>query len=272
MLPSALLVAGLLASVTVTVVDERDRALPGAKVEMLQLGQVKAHAFSNRQGVSEFGGLQPGSYYVRVSLDGFTTREVLLVASPDSPAATRVILPDESLLWYWMLISQAPSPSAGIRCPGPANRLEPALSASGESSGLEEGWVPVGFVVLKSTSDYGEARRVVDVAAQRLDIPVDLRKVEYDPEHGLTFPRDVCEADGGFPYPCYVARGRYDAGVYLSIERSDAYRANDSGCFSVIVASGDPSSPELAAALKQVRVEYPDAYVKSEKVYHGCIH
>ncbi len=121
----ALLAAALLTSITVTVVDEQDRALSSARVELLQLGQVKAQVFSNPQGVSEFVGLLPGSYYVRVNFDGFGTREVLLVASPDSPAATKVMLSEESLLWYWMLIGQVPSPAAGISCPGPAIRSEP---------------------------------------------------------------------------------------------------------------------------------------------------
>jgi hypothetical protein len=133
-------------------------------------------------------------------------------------------------------------------------------------------WIRVGFLIVRSTSDYAEARRVAERASSQLELPLDLRGLVYEPPHGLTWPREQCEKDPLYPYPCYVARGRFDPGVYLSVERSDAYATFTRGLFIVIAASGEPGSPELTSALARVREAYPDAYVKQERVYHGCMH
>ena len=147
------------------------------------------------------------------------------------------------------------------------------LAALGFTSADEEDlWVPVGFVILRSTSDYAEAKRVAEEAARRLEIPLNLRGLVHDAEHGLTWPKEVCAKGPLFPFPCYMARGRFDEGVYLSVELSDAYATFRPGLFIVIAASGVPGSSELAATLESARHEYPDAYLKQEKVYQGCIH
>jgi hypothetical protein len=133
-------------------------------------------------------------------------------------------------------------------------------------------WVRVGFLIIRSTPDYAEARRVAERASSQLELPLNLRGLTYERPHGLTWPREECEKDPLYPYPCYVARGRFDPGVYLSVERSDAYATFNAGLFIVIAASGEPGSPELASTLARVRKAYPDAYVKQERVYHGCLH
>ena len=133
-------------------------------------------------------------------------------------------------------------------------------------------WVPVAFVILRSTPGYAEARRVAEHAAFQLGIPLNLRGLIYDAGHGLTWPKAECDKDPLYPFPCYVARGRFDPGVYLSVERSDAYASFRPGYFVVIAASGEPGSAEVQASLTRVRAIYPDAYVKREKVYHGCMH
>ena len=133
-------------------------------------------------------------------------------------------------------------------------------------------WVTVGFVIVRSTTDYREARRIVDEAKDRLGIPVDLRGLVFDGEHGLTFSPEVCEKEALSPFPCYLARGRTDAGVYLSIERSDAYASFRPGYFLVFAANGDPESAELKATLAKVRGLFKDAYLKGGKVYQGCLH
>ena len=132
--------------------------------------------------------------------------------------------------------------------------------------------IPVGFLIIRSTPDYAEALRVAEQAASQIDIPLDLRGLVYDPAHGLTWPSEVCEKDPLYPFPCYVARGRFDPGVYLSVERSDAYATFKPGLFIVIAASGEPESSELRSSLARVKSAYPDAYIKPEKVYHGCMH
>ena len=146
----------------------------------------------------------------------------------------------------------------------------PALAETAEPE--PDVWVPVAFVILRSTPDYAEARRVAERAAAQLGARLDLRGLVFDPEHGLTWPKEECDKDSLYPFPCYVARGRFDPGVYLSVERSDAYASFQPGYFIVVAASGEPGSDEVASALGKARAAYPDAYVKQEKVYHGCMH
>jgi hypothetical protein len=134
--------------------------------------------------------------------------------------------------------------------------------------------IDVGFLVIRSTPDYDEALRVVRQASSSFEIPVDLRGLIYDPAHGLTRPRSDCElvdAWGGW-YPCYLPRGRYDEGRYLSIDRSDAYKSFQPGYFVVIAASGEPGSREIEQTRQTVLNRFPDAYVRTDKVYFGCMH
>jgi hypothetical protein len=133
-----------------------------------------------------------------------------------------------------------------------------------------DAWIPVGFLIIRSTSDYVEAQSIADQASKNLGLRLDLRGLVYDSQYGLTLPREDCEPE--YSFPCYFARGRFDAGVYLSVERSDAYASFRPGLFIVIAASGEPASKEFTSSLTSVRGEYPDAYVKEVKVYHGCVH
>ncbi len=145
-------------------------------------------------------------------------------------------------------------------------------SVGAPADDVPDPWVEKGFVIIRSTTDYDEAVRIAEIGSRALEVPVDLRDLIHDPEHGLTWPREQCAKDPLYPYPCYVARGRFDSGVYLSVERSDAYETFRPGYFVVIPATGDPGSPELAEALKLARSSFHDAYLKTERVYHGCMH
>ena len=131
-------------------------------------------------------------------------------------------------------------------------------------------YVEVSFVLVRSTTSYADALRFAKRASADLGIPLDLRGLTYDSQYGLTWPREECDKDPLYPFPCYVARGRYDSGRYLSIERSDAYGSLKPGLFIVIAASGDPSEMRCAAA--SIRAHIPDAYLKTEQVYFGCMH
>ncbi len=133
-------------------------------------------------------------------------------------------------------------------------------------------WIEKGFVIIRSTTDYNEAVRIAEIGSRSLKVPVDLRGLIHDPDHGLTWPREQCAKDPLYPYPCYFARGRFDSGVYLSVERSDAYETFQPGYFIVIFATGDPGSPELTDALELARSRFQDAYLKTDRVYHGCMH
>jgi len=127
------------------------------------------------------------------------------------------------------------------------------------------------FVIIKATHDYGEARALAGAAAERLAIRLDLRELAPDHDVGLTFPEDACKNEFG-EYPCYVPRGRWDDGVYLSIEHSSSYEGFEEGLYIVILASGAPRDRAIGAAVRRAKGLYPDVVVKTAPVYLGCIH
>ena len=145
---------------------------------------------------------------------------------------------------------------------------EPVKNA--DSSVVMSAFVNVSFVVVYSTPSYDSASAFANEAADRLEIPVDLRGLVFDRQHGLSWSRQECEGEPFAEFPCYFPRGRYDEGVYLSIEISDSYDSLEPGEFLVIAASGEPE--EMEAALVSVREVIADAYIKTEKIYFGGMH
>ena len=90
------------------------------------------------------------------------------------------------------------------------------------------------------------------------------------PKVGLSFNDTVCANEWG-ESPCYVARGRYDNGAYISIEYSDAYDGFRPGYYIVVAHSGEAGTTP-AAVLSKVRRIVPSAYIKRSKVYMCCMH
>jgi hypothetical protein len=127
------------------------------------------------------------------------------------------------------------------------------------------------FVIIKSTPSYAEARLFAAAAAERLAIRLDLRELAPDGDAGLTFPKASCDDEFG-EYPCYVARGRWDDGVYISIEHSSAYEGFEEGLYVVMLASGSPRDRAIGSAVRRAKSQYPDVVVKTAPVYLGCIH
>ncbi len=136
---------------------------------------------------------------------------------------------------------------------------------------LQQATTRVEFVIVKSTTSFTEARRAAQVAAARLGLPLNLRGVSPTTVGDLSFAETTCRANG-WDAPCYVARGRGDAGLYVSIESSRAYPEFKPGLYVVIVASGPPGDPALRRSLDRARKLYPDAYRKPASVYQGCLH
>jgi hypothetical protein len=136
---------------------------------------------------------------------------------------------------------------------------------------IREATIKVEFVIVKSTPSYAEAHRTALDASKRLGLKLDLRDLSPTENGGLSFPKASCEADG-WTSPCYVARGRHDAGVYVSVEYSNAYSDFKPGLYLVIVASGRRGEPPTRKALERARSVYPDAYAKIAGVYMGCMH
>lgn len=133
---------------------------------------------------------------------------------------------------------------------------------------IAEQSVSKSFLIVKSTKSYSEAKAFAEVLAKKSGLKLDLRGLEYKKEIMLSHPRAECR-ENGFGYPCYVARGRYDDGVYLSVESSEAYEGFAKGYYIVIAASMENVALDLVKRMKQY---VPDAYVKRTSVYMGCIH
>lgn len=129
-------------------------------------------------------------------------------------------------------------------------------------------YVKVNFVIVKSTKNYDSAKTAALFASQKLKYKLDLRGLKAHKKNGLTFSKKDCENEGG--YPCYIARGRYDSGEYISIEWSNAINGFAKGYYVVIVASGEPEITKTA--LKKAKPIFKDAYNKSAEVYYGCMH
>jgi hypothetical protein len=133
-----------------------------------------------------------------------------------------------------------------------------------------EPYITKEFVIVTSTKNYSQALATAKTAAQKLKAPLKLRGLKPSKATGLTLPRKQCEEY--WEYPCYIARGRYDDGVYTSIEYSSQYEGFAEGYYIVIVASGGEGDAATAAALKKTKAAYADAYRKKSRVYIGCIH
>jgi hypothetical protein len=127
------------------------------------------------------------------------------------------------------------------------------------------------FVILKATPSYAEARALAAAAAERLAIRLDLRDLVPDGAVGLTFSQDACANEFG-EFPCYVPRGRWDDGVYVSVEHSSSYVGFEEGLYIVVLASGSPRDRTIGAAVRRAKGQYPEVLVKTAPVYLGCIH
>ena len=154
---------------------------------------------------------------------------------------------------------------------GAAGTSRAQTPANDNAIGEDDAMVTKAFVIVKATTSYDEARALAKAAATRLDVPIDLRALAPDDTIGLTFPKDQCRDEFG-EFPCYVPRGRWDDGVYLSIEHSSAYLGWREGRYIVVLASGSPHDHDLLAALHRAKTVYPDATLKTTPIYLGCIH
>ena len=124
------------------------------------------------------------------------------------------------------------------------------------------------FLIASSTKEYKKAKKIAEYLSLKSGITLDLRGLHSDSSNSLTFSQKMCEKEWE-EYPCYLARGRYDDGVYISIEDSNAYDFKD-GYYIVIVASG--KKEEVQKVLNKIKPFIKDAYIKTSKVYMGCMH
>ena len=137
-----------------------------------------------------------------------------------------------------------------------------------------EPWIERSFLIVASEKTFADALAKAGPIAVGTGIRFDLRGVGFDPSQiemfgGLTMDRATCE-DQQWDYPCYMPRGRWDEGTYLSIEHSSAVQGFTPGLYVVIAASGDGAT--LKPLLEKVKKTVPDAYIKKAPVYVGCMH
>jgi hypothetical protein len=127
------------------------------------------------------------------------------------------------------------------------------------------------FLILASTKNIKEAFKLAQAAAKKTGFKFRDNLLQKDSVNGATFPVDTCKT-AGFEWPCYVARGRYDDGSYISVEYSNAYSGFQKGYFIVVAANGFKENEEFKQAVKTVKQYYPKSYVKRTTVYLGCMH
>lgn len=144
-------------------------------------------------------------------------------------------------------------------------------SAQEVDSAMANQYVEKEFVLIRSTKNYDAALKTAKEAAAKLKWKLDLRGLKKHKETGLTWNKNTCDTDW-FGYPCYVARGRYNDGRYISIEYSSAYSGFKEGYYIVIVAGGPQGDELIQESLAKARKVYKDAYAKRSKVYIGCMH
>jgi hypothetical protein len=144
-------------------------------------------------------------------------------------------------------------------------------SGSSDDDADPDPWVAKSFVILGSTTSYADAKKLASAGARLLETKLDLRGLSPDKRTGLTFSRKVCEAEGEL-FPCYWPRGRWDDGVYISVEFSSGYKGFKPGLYIVIMANAGKDDDDIKGALKHARLHYSDAYAKTTAVYLGCVH
>jgi hypothetical protein len=132
----------------------------------------------------------------------------------------------------------------------------------------EQPYVKKAFVIIQSTKNYDSAKLTAEKAAKQLHQKLDLRELQSNKKTGLTYSKKDCENEGG--YPCYISRGRYDDGNYISIEWSDAFEKFAKGYYIVVVYSGNKE--EATIALQKTKKIFKDAYYKQAAIYVGCMH
>ena len=134
------------------------------------------------------------------------------------------------------------------------------------------------FLIIQSTKDYKAALKVAQQAKKSLGMKLDLRELipDKDTRSGLTLPADTClkysREYGEQDSTCYLARGQWDDGIYISIEYTNAYDNFTKGYYIVMVGSGLKKDQSLIQTLKKVKTKYSDAYIKTSKVYMCCMY
>lgn len=139
------------------------------------------------------------------------------------------------------------------------------LSAS-FSFGQEDGFIDQSFLIIISTKNYQSALKKAQLACNDLGIPLNLNGNFASKEYGLD-NNTVC---GCGEQHGYIPRGRGENGNYISIEYSSSYENFTPGYYIVVVSSGDKK--DVKEFLPKAKKHFKDAYMKTSRVYMGCMH
>lgn len=141
------------------------------------------------------------------------------------------------------------------------------LTEGEERSGGELAYIDRSFLIIRSTTDFSDAKRSAEKAAVRLELEAQITDCDPHPTQGFE-----CEwlCGCGEMHESHVPRGRYDDGNYVSVEFSSDYSEFEQGYYIVVASSGDEK--DVLPFLDQVRRQYPNAYAKTAEVYIGCMH
>lgn len=142
-----------------------------------------------------------------------------------------------------------------------------ALTIYTISFGQYEATEQVGLIIIQTTDDYNEALKTAIKAEQSLNSEIQFKGTYF--EEGMLKNDIECgcgEAHG------YLRRGRFDHGMYISIEMAYDYTGGNEGEFHVIVGSHQMGNEELLKYLNEVKESFPKAYIHEERVYVGCMH
>lgn len=145
------------------------------------------------------------------------------------------------------------------------------LSSVGKAQDDNESFEKKYFLIAASTADYDKAKSVAQILSDSLCIKLNLRDLLPADGGGLTWNEQDCENEG-WEFPCYVARGRWDDGAWISIEWSEAFSGFKPGYYVVIVHSSSEKDVSMNKTLQRVKKLIPKAYIKSSSVYIGCLH
>ncbi len=134
-------------------------------------------------------------------------------------------------------------------------------------------YVDTDFIIVFSSKKYNETFEKALEISKKLNYPINFRNLEFNKDIGLSYTKASLEDEnsGGIigTYPWYDPRGRFNDGSYISIEYTNKYEGFSKGYYIVIASSGAKGS--LKHELKKIKKKYPDAYIKTSKIYIGPI-
>lgn len=132
-------------------------------------------------------------------------------------------------------------------------------------------YIDTDFIIVFSSKKYNETLEKVLGISKKLNYPINFRNLEFNKDIGLSYTKASLEDEnsGGIMeiYPWYDTRGRFNDGSYISREYTDKYEGFSKGYYIVIASSGLKGS--LKHELKKIKKKYPDAYIKTSKIYIG---